>query len=171
MLYSSHEFVPFNCDNPFRALQATLHSFVHNDGAHAGSHRRPYEVKLQSQYFLHQEDYPFRPIQLENIPRYFFMSACEAHKARSPLSLDWAEFGERRQFTAQQVVTKAMLPMQASPGVFIYKYAYYVHLRIDKAWKVPVLYGRSPPKPDKSATPSEKGLYALFLMLLFRPRN
>ena len=34
-----------------------------------------------------------------------------------------------------------------------------------------MLYGRLPPKPDITATPYEKGTYAPFLMMLFRPHR
>ena len=50
----------------------------------------------------------------------------------------------------------------------IHRYDYYVHLLVDKPWRVPVLYGRLPRTPDESSTNSEKCCYGLFLMLLFR---
>ena len=48
-------------------------------------------------------------------------------------------------------------------------YEYHVRLRVDTAWRVPVLYGKLPMKPDDQSTREEKGSYALFIMLLFRP--
>jgi hypothetical protein len=51
----------------------------------------------------------------------------------------------------------------------IYAYAYYVRLLTVDAWRVPVICGKLPRVPDAAATASEKGVYALFLFLLFKP--
>ena len=48
-------------------------------------------------------------------------------------------------------------------------YAYYAQLRTHAAWRVPLLQGRCPKIPDESATAAERGMYGLFIMLLFRP--
>ena len=53
----------------------------------------------------------------------------------------------------------------------LHRYDYYVRLRTHSAWRIPLLHGRCPPVPDETATPKEKGVYALFLMLLFRPHR
>ena len=45
---------------------------------------------------------------------------------------------------------------------------YYVKLRTHTAWRVPLFHGKCPPRPIASASAKEKGLYALWLMLLFR---
>ena len=53
----------------------------------------------------------------------------------------------------------------------IHRYEFYIRLIDDKAWRVSVLYGKLPRLPDDNATPAEKGYYALFMMLLFRPHR
>ena len=54
-------------------------------------------------------------------------------------------------------------------GKSLHHYRYYPKLRTTEAWFVPTLYGRMPKKPVADADPEEKGKYALFVMLLFRP--
>ena len=56
-----------------------------------------------------------------------------------------------------------------SDGEPLHKYDYYVRLRVDKPWKVPLLYGQLPRAPDSAATANERGTYALLMMVLFRP--
>ena len=56
-------------------------------------------------------------------------------------------------------------------GNALHRYGYYVRLRTDNAWKVPLVQGKRPPVPDESSSIKEKGMYALFLMLLFRPHR
>ena len=54
-------------------------------------------------------------------------------------------------------------------GKNLHYYRYYPKLRTTKSWVVPTLYGRMPKKPASDADDEEKGKYALFVMLLFRP--
>ena len=56
-------------------------------------------------------------------------------------------------------------------GQPIHEYGYYVRLRTDTAWKVPVLHGKCPTVPDASSSAREEGMYGVFLMLLFRPHR
>ena len=63
------------------------------------------------------------------------------------------------------------LPLLDSARQPIHRYDYYVRLLDDSAWRVPVLYGKLPRLPDDTATDAEKGYYALFLMVLFRPHR
>ena len=55
-------------------------------------------------------------------------------------------------------------------GECIVEHEYYVRLRTEAAWRIPVLYGR-PPKGASADTDSERGVLALFLLLLFRPHR
>ena len=54
-------------------------------------------------------------------------------------------------------------------GENLHYYKYYPQLRTKKPWMVPTLYGRMPKKPARDGDDEEKGKYALFAMLLFRP--
>ena len=63
------------------------------------------------------------------------------------------------------------LPLLDASRQPIHRYKFYLRLIGDKAWRVPVLYGKLPRLPDDSATAAEKGYYALFMMLLFRPHR
>ena len=51
----------------------------------------------------------------------------------------------------------------------IYEYDYYVHLKLDRAWRVPVVHAPYARPPEKDTSNYEKTRYALVLMLLFRP--
>ena len=39
----------------------------------------------------------------------------------------------------------------------IHRYGFYVRLRDDSPWRVPILYGSRPKLPDETATDKEKG--------------
>ena len=56
-------------------------------------------------------------------------------------------------------------------GEPICKYRFYARLCVDRAWRVPVLHGKLSGVPDAAAVPYQKGMYALSLMLLFRPHR
>ena len=56
-----------------------------------------------------------------------------------------------------------------SNGRIIRLYEYYATLRTQDAWRVPLLLGKLPARPSEEATSEERGHYALFIMLLFRP--
>ena len=61
------------------------------------------------------------------------------------------------------------VPLQAEAGCGpLLQFEYHVRLRVDKAWRVPVLYGRLPAKPDDLSANEDNGAYALSIMLLFR---
>ena len=172
MLYSSHDFIPVVFDTLLRILKGELLSFANGVKEEHVQRPRRHEVKLQSHLYLCNSDYQFRPRELERFPRYFFISACEARKNEGGSTLDWVVDRGERQYTAKPVLhSELQVPLQTADNQIIYEYAYYVTLRTQKAWKVPVLHGHSPPLPDNSATPAEKGLYALFLNLLFRPHR
>ena len=54
-------------------------------------------------------------------------------------------------------------------GEGIPAYAYYVRLRTYESWRVPVLYGRFPKSVANADNDSERGIFALFVLILFRP--
>ena len=117
----------------------------------------------------------FRPQALEDFPLYFVFSSCQLVKGLGTHSLDWVSLGERRQgsFETEPLRSRAFpeLPLLNSSHRPIFKYACYIQLRTEKNWRVPILHAKLPRLPDLHATPEEKGTYALFLMLLFRPHR
>ena len=106
---------------------------------------------------------------IERFPSAFLFLELPAH------SLDWVSLGERRQgsFETEPLRSQAFpeLPLLNSSQRPIFKYAYYIQLRTEETWRVPILHAKLPRLPDLHATPEEKGTYALFLMLLFRPHR
>ena len=63
------------------------------------------------------------------------------------------------------------LQLMTDEGHYIYKYGYYAQLRTQSAWRVPIIHAKLPKTPDATATPYEKGIYALCLMTLYRPHR
>ena len=115
--------------------------------------------KVSPKVIIRAHDYAFRPHALENFPLYFFLSACTATKQFGPDSLQWAVLEKSgvatRQSSAETVMSKTYedLCLRTGDNQPIYKYAYYVHLRLHDAWRVPVLHGRLPGPPQADATP------------------
>ena len=50
----------------------------------------------------------------------------------------------------------------------LHDYCFDAALQTQTCWRVPLLYGQAPKPPDSNAPAKEKGIYALFMMLLFR---
>ena len=111
-----------------------------------------------------------------------FYSSCELVNELNESSLDWEVLKDKNGVEKRQrsYQTKPMrceeksirdLPMLDPQQRYIFRYDSYVHLRDDAPWRVPILYGRRPKLPDITATDKEKGIYALFLMFLFRPHR
>ena len=50
-----------------------------------------------------------------------------------------------------------------------YWYDHYRVLRTQTPWRVPVMFGRMPQRPHSQSSSEDRGKYALFLMMLFRP--
>ena len=122
---------------------------------------------------------------MEKFPLYFFMAAVEAQKNLGPNTLDWKELRSsnqgvgtasvnsttQRQYTAKPVMSSKYKDIQLmnSDLTPLFTYDYYVHLLLQKAWKVPIVYGSLPRFPEADATCYDKGMYALMMMLLFKP--
>ena len=49
------------------------------------------------------------------------------------------------------------------------RYDHYRELRLHKPWRVPVLFGKMPATPTSTSSSEERGRYAVFMMMLFRP--
>ena len=51
----------------------------------------------------------------------------------------------------------------------VVKASYYVCIILEDPWRVPVVYGHRPFTPNEHSTSREKGLYGLWMLLLFKP--
>ena len=127
---------------------------------------------------LNTSDYLFRPHALDRFPLYFFMAACEACCHLGAQSMDWVEVPCSQSAGVQRQRSYDPDPIQSKicphrwltdkNGLPLYKYGFYVSLRTTAAWRVPLIGGVSPAVPEETSTTQEKGLYALYMMLLFR---
>ena len=75
-------------------------------------------------------------------------------------SMDWVSVGQRRQgsFASEPLRSQVFpeLPLLNASHRPIFKYGYYVQLRTEKTWRVPILHAKLPRVPDLQATPEEK---------------
>ena len=127
------------------------------------------------------QDYAYRPELLQRFPFNFFVSACEFVGDGLLPGLAWYTYptgagGQVRRHPAYaqgKEVKSRVCPelslLDAIEKKPLHHYPYYLRLLVDKPWKVPVLYGALPPCPDDQSSITDKGHYAAFLMLLFRP--
>eukprot|EP00973_Karenia_brevis_P030581 4217739-Karenia_brevis.AAC.1 len=137
-------------------------------------------------------DYEWRPDVFENFPLYLFQAATDVatNRIRHGTFL-WHEKGletppdERRHPCYKQSLQNpslcvrsrlvkdkrgvgAALPRSDGDGCW-YDYNHYRVLRTHRPWRVPILYGRMPRKPDDKSNAEDRGRYAVFMMLMFRP--
>ena len=176
MEYTSHKFVHVTLDSLMRLAIATVYTKF-DEGLENRQHAKSGKIDddfmaIESTPTLKCSDYRFRPRALEDFPLYFFISGCCLCKHLGVHSMDWVSIGGQRQrsFRAEPVKSRSMpeLPLLDASLKPIHEYDYYVHLVTESPWKVPVLHVKMPGVPDVNAKPYEKGIYALFLMLLFR---
>ena len=101
MEYSSHKFVPLFFDMDYRKLLKEVYKQVGQDQPSGSTKSKSKDMSSAEKHghedvhvpkvaFLQQEDYEFRPVQLEDCPRYFFFAACEAKRQPGPETLHWA---------------------------------------------------------------------------------
>ena len=132
-------------------------------------------LQLPEKPILSPADYKFRPRPLEDFPLYFFLSACTLTRELGRESMDWVSIGGHRQRFCQMEPIRSRafpeLPLRDASHRPIHRYSHYVHLATDSSWRVPILHARLPRLPEETATSFEKGSYALFLMLFFRPHR
>ncbi|CAK0873829.1 unnamed protein product [Prorocentrum cordatum] len=190
-LYSSHEFVTVLTPGLSMLISKRL-SEVATGAETSGpsTAARPYSTKLYRRPFLTEYDYLYRPDELEDFPLYFFFAACEARQARPdghrPVNtLAWHVAADgKRQFSAEKLYSREheKVPLRGDPsehhplGPELYKYAYYVTVRLSIAWRIPVLRGFLPPCPeakkdgdDEAKRLEDEVKYAVYVQLLFRP--
>ncbi|CAK0905228.1 unnamed protein product, partial [Prorocentrum cordatum] len=180
--YSSHTFVPVFFGKLLAIIRATMSQTARGEPVQTDhSQPRPYTTKLTpAKLHIGELDYVRRPQELEQFPFYFFFASCDAKlpvgKNPPPESLRWVRDGSRRQCTAAPVTSATYdgVPLRgastdAEPnGEVLYRYAYYISLRLTKPWKVPILYGKLPGRPASDDHLDEWFLYALNVMVLFR---
>ena len=154
----------------------------HTDATSSSRDAAPNGLLLRQPARLNVGDYQFRSEKLGRFPLYFFFAACEVTAQSGSRSLHWVELpgpGEgdsvmrQHSYQAQAMKSRAVpeLELLTEDGDSICRYGYYLWLRTHEAWRVPIVHGRVPRVPEASATAYEKGLYALFAMMLFRPHR
>ena len=175
MYYSSHQFTSLLTEQLIGQLFTDPRSRLQFCVDHpARSAKRRYVDVL---------DYVFRPTHLEDFPLYFVTAACDVSLgALSSSSLPWYEYplgptGQVQRhpcYVQGKTVTITSGSMASMPlidpktGEPLHEYPYHLRLRTHEAWKVPVLYGRLPKRPDENSSLEEKGRYGLICMLLLR---
>ena len=175
MEYASHKFVSISV-GPY--LRYIFYLYKHEiDGANCDKNHKlsiPAKgVKLIHMKSLSHIDYCFRPAPLEEFPLYFFFAACKASEARGQSTMEWVELGTSRQrsYMSEAVSSKSfpglcLMDPEKKP---LHRYAYYVHLRTNEAWYVPVFYGKLPRVATNASTMEERKAYALTMMSIFCP--
>ena len=189
--YSSHAFVSVMTYAIFDHIRTAARAAAEGaDTSIRFKHRQPYSTKIPPKPFLTEYDYLYRPDELENFPLYFFFAGCEARLARGEHrpdgTLPWHVLPDGgRQCTCQAVCSQTYdgVPLRGAPsesnplGPELFKYAYYVSVRLTVPWRVPVLHGILPLRPEDRKTESqdssvyleEQIRYAIYLTMLFRP--
>ena len=187
--YCSHEFVSLPIDGALRCGIAEFKRFVEahplrSEHAPVRSEAIPEElpqgqvpeptVKLyaRGRPNLTVYDYEHRPVSLERFPLYFFFASCEPSLTADSESLPWATSDVHCKPTPVKSRRTPEWPLRdPSTGECIYDHDYYVRLRTLSAWRVPILYGRLPKGLSSADTAEERGVFAMFLMVLFRPHR
>ena len=127
------------------------------------------------------EDYIFRSDSLESFPWYFFTAAVALRRDANEAHLRWKEYTDSagrvqrhscylrgRLAESKQNAWRGLPLRLAGESEPLRHYPYFLHLRTQSSWHVPLLFGRMPPMPDNASSSEEKGKSALFFMLLFR---
>ena len=172
MEYCSHMFVHVQYDTLYRVLYAII--LARNENARL--EEQPLTVPVSRKAKLVFSDYRFRPKSLDCFPFYFFFAACDAVTKLTSESLQWEVlYSVDRQCTKRQDTAKLLYSLTCprrflvdSQGQPVHVYDYYVRLRVDKPWYVPLLSGQLPRIPDATSTAKERGTFALRMMVLFR---
>ena len=136
---------------------------------------------LSGQKQLDDVDFQWRPACLENVPWYFFAAMTEAVSAEVASSkvatLPWfSRLKEGSTWVTRPGGTvlrsrhfpDEVLHSGASTHVLV-QADLYCRVQTGQAWCVPVILGRFPKTPTDVSTHEEKGRFALFMMLLFKP--
>ena len=182
MMYTSHLFVSLSFGTLLKRGIARVNAIIlGNDLSSGKKPRETASMPLKVKVFLSPEDYMFRHERLDQFPLYFFISACVATHQLGPGSLDWVprwsdDIGE---YVHQRSYNEEPLRSKESRGLFLcdanmvplHDYCFYAALQTQTCWRVPLLYGQAPKTPDSNAPAKEKGIYALFMMLLFRAHH
>ena len=133
-------------------------------------------------------DYSFRPEVFVNFPWFFFHAATVVKNTLSDGLWMWYEemdgdtvkrhpCYEGRRGHPSYVVRSRKIKVKGRgqplldplTGKEILRYDHFRELLLDRAWRVPVLLGKLPQSPATDASAEQKGTYAMFMMLLFRP--
>ena len=129
-------------------------------------------------------DYDFRPEAMERFPVYFFIAGTKSVASLHNTAWDWkphADGTEHPCFRGRQdpqlfVLSRHIrdpasgkMRQLESQGKKLSKADHYREIRFFEPWRVPLLLGRFPTTPHAESLPRDRGLYALFVMMLLRP--
>ena len=183
MEYSSHKLVECFLPAPlsFAVAAVLARAGVADNIQCPDAQVAPRPFGKQNAYrLLNTLDYRFRPLALERFPLYFFMASCYTVGRLNHRCMDWCEVPSPTGILRHDSYDASPLQSKSVPGLCLldvdgkplHGYTYYVALRTQEAWHVPVLLGFRPPAvPHAEATPEERGRYGLVLQLLFRPHR
>ena len=164
---------------PMGYCSREFYCYVHSrlgDGFEDLHCHKDHILQLHSAPQIKPEDYACRPAQLERFPLYIFLSSCVPTKELGPRSMEWVTLvtGETRCSHKKEPIKSHVVPelcLVYSSWQPLSEYEFYVHLLTESAWHVPIICGKLPRVPDADAAAYEKGMYGLWLMLLFRPHR
>jgi len=137
-------------------------------------------------------DYEWRPDVYEKFPLYFFQAATEVVASIPDGTYLWHEHSSdpkdacigKHPCFQQSIANKRLWVyskrVRNKTGGFerlydqekqeyLCKYDHYRVLRLHSPWRIPVLCGGLPSTPTAASTAEEKGRFAIFMMMLFRP--
>ena len=186
MEYCSHRFVSLMIEARLRRAMGVVTAASRGDSLPSLDADKRIGIGVANKCEVTEVDYNFRPEALISFPLYFFMAACVAHPRLNEQSMDWHVIAHQETSSDGQVVllrqrsyhpdpiTSKIYPGEPLCGKDnrpLHRYAYYVKLLTTSPWRVPVLYGRMPRTPTETSTAYERGVYGLFLMMLFRPHR
>ena len=131
---------------------------------------------LTRQKQLNDIDYKWRPALLEDVPWYFFAAMTEAVPSKTS-ALPWfskcrsdSTWNTRPDCKVLHSIHFPHIPLVAGPGDAVpVAGPYYCGVRVGQVWCVPIILGRYPKTPSAESTVEDKGRFALFMLLLFKP--
>ena len=126
-------------------------------------------------------DYMWRPTMLGVLPWYFFAAMCECTYEQLG-ALPWHSFQNSdgawkhhpffslvrsKLFPETVLLDEQGLPFLTTQGTG--KQMYYCSIITHQAWGVPLILAEFPKTPRDTSSSSQKGYFALFMLLLFHP--
>ena len=124
---------------------------------------------------LDDTDFMWRPDELAEVPLYFFVAMTQLDCKSSVLQwhLERSSDGSYSCHPLASICMskhiKGKVLMNDETGEPLVHAPFFCHVRDAEPWYVPVVYGHRPHTPDAHSTPRDRGLYGLWMLLLFYP--